>query len=94
METEVPSSTNGTPTAVSSDTPAVPVEGTPAADEAGSEVEKSTFGVSFAAPRTTGAPPEASGATATPVKPYTPVTAAESSAVKMSSVYDTKIVFS
>ena len=57
-----------------------------------SEVEPSTYGVSFASSRTLGAPPESSGATATPVKPYTPVSAAESSAVKMSSVNRTVVV--
>ena len=50
------------------------------------EAEPSTFGVTFAPSRMSGAPPETSGATATPVKPYTPVSVAESSAVKMSSV--------
>ena len=51
-----------------------------------SEAEPSNFGVSFTSSRMSGAPPETSGATATPVKPYTPVSAAQSSAIKMSSV--------
>jgi hypothetical protein len=62
------------------------VEGVPTGPGATSEAEPSNFGMSFASSRTTGAPPETSGATATPVKPYTPVSAAQSSAITMSSV--------
>ena len=61
-------------------------EGVHTGPETTSEAEPSNFGVSFASSRTSGAPPETSGATAVPVKPYTPVSAAQSSAIKMSSV--------
>ena len=66
-------------------------EGVPTAPGATSEAEPSKFGVNFATSRTSGAPPETSGATASPVKPYTPVSAAQSSAIKMSSV--NKIIY-
>lgn len=62
------------------------VEGVSVGSEITSAAEPSSIGVSFTSSRTSGAPPEVSGATATPVKPYTPTSAAESSAVKMSSV--------
>ena len=57
-----------------------------AVSENGTGEEKAAFGVSFASSKSSGAPPETSAAMAVAVKPYTPVSPSENSAVKMSSV--------